>query len=412
MAAYPQVDGLDDWRPLARGGVAVVWRARQTAEDRLVAVKVYERGWEQDDPRHFVREATALERLASHPGVVTPYAVGRLPDKRPYLVMELCPGGSLTRWLAPGERPGQERVREVGVRVADVLAAAHAVGVVHGDVKPANILLDRAGAPRLADFGSAVVRGSVREPTDPLWTSPAWAPPEASRGEAASEAGDVFSLAATLYGLLAGRPPRPPGPVPGVSRPLLAVLQQAMAEDPAARPSAATFFAQLARVPLREPGRRERTRRTPVLAAATVGAVVVAASTWAWVGGRPAASGGAVAGTPLPSASATTLEEWPFPSSAPVPGPGSIRLAGPTEPPKAFTTTWLRGSHPDGAGSSLRVQRWARGAWRTDAGPVRADEAGDFTAAVALGGAGRYRLRVLDPASGASSDTLVLTVED
>ena len=417
MTAHPKIDGLSAWRPLARGGVAVVWQAHQAVVDRHVAVKVYELGWQQDDPRHFVREAMALEHLASHPGIVTPYAVGRLPDKRPYLVMELCPGGSLTRWLEPTEQPGQERVREVGVRIADVLAAAHAAGLVHGDVKPGNILIDSVGAPRLADFGSAVERGTACDPADPRWVSPDWAPPEVLRGEPATEAGDVFSLAATLHALLAGSPSRPPGPVPGASPALVRVLLDAMADDPAARPSAATFFSQLARVPLHAPRHRGRGLRTPVLAAVAAGAAVVVASTASWVGSRPAASDAPAPAAPVSSVAVSTVDEQPSAeqpsaaSSAPARGQGAIRLAAPVEPAKAFRTAQLRGRYPDGAGTRLRVQRWEKGAWRTFPVPLHADEAGEFTAYVELGQPGRYRLRVLDPRSGASSDPVVLMIE-
>ena len=80
---------------------------------------------------------------------------GILADDRPFLVMQLCPGGSLTKWVRGEERPTQEQVREVGVRIADALSAAHARGVLHRDVKPANILIDAYGNAGLADFGLA-----------------------------------------------------------------------------------------------------------------------------------------------------------------------------------------------------------------------------------------------------------------
>jgi serine/threonine protein kinase len=269
MAHHPLIAGLSEWRPLARGGLAVVWEARQLPMDRRVAVKVYQRELQGADRHHFVREASLGQKLSAHPGIATTYSAGILPDDRPYLVMELCPGGSLTKWLEPDQRPSEERVRQVGLQIADVLAAAHAAGVLHRDVKPANILIDSDGNPRLADFGLAIERGADSEVTDALWVTPAWAPPEAFRMQPATEAGDVYSLAATLYALLAGRPPRATGsapaplqelvdpadrpipPIPGVSLPLMQVLLAALADDPTARPSAAAFFSLLARVPLR-----------------------------------------------------------------------------------------------------------------------------------------------------------------
>ncbi len=95
--------------------------------------------------------------MSGHPGIVTVHDAGLLPDGRPYLVMELCPGGSLTKWLQPDNRPTQEQVRDVGVKIADALADAHAHGVLHRDVKPANIMIDAYGNPGLADFGLAAM---------------------------------------------------------------------------------------------------------------------------------------------------------------------------------------------------------------------------------------------------------------
>ena len=146
-------------------------------------------------------------RLSGHRGIVTVHSVGILPDGRPYLIMELCPGGSLTQWLKPEYRPSEERVRRVGVRIADALASVHACGVLHSDINPANILIDRFGNPRLADFGLAKVSGSGSASCRVAYHSGV----RAAGGvlaEQASEAGDVFSLAATLYALLAGCPPR------------------------------------------------------------------------------------------------------------------------------------------------------------------------------------------------------------
>ena len=487
MAADPEIEGLSRWRPIARGGLAVVWEAWQPAWDRQVAVKVYERGWAEADQRHFVREASAADRLAAHPGIVTPYGVGRLPDKRPYLVMELCPGGSLTRWLEPENRPSQDRVRQVGVQIADVLAAAHAARLLHCDVKPANILIDRAGGPRLADFGSAVERGTERNPAESLWVTPAWAPPEAFRMEPATEAGDVYSLAATLYALLAGRPPhatsaapapleevletvqRPVLPVPGVSRPLMEVLLAALDDDPAARPSAATFFNQLARVPLHSPRRRategaavrsaptgrppqtwpdapaaipastpatgdahdgavpsrrpERRAVLPALVAAAVGVAVVIASATTWLGRESVSSGVPATATQSATADGNGQPSVAGPSTSPAsspaadaPAPGAARdrtilLADPVDAAKPFQAARIQGSYPGGGDTLLRVQRWEKGSWATFPVPARTDASGEFTAYVELEQPGRYRLRVLDPGSGARSKSLVLVID-
>ena len=272
---HPRVHGLSEWRPLARGGRSVVWAARQLSLDRLVAVKVYQRELDEGDRRRFLREAAAA-RLSDHPGIVTAHDAGILPDDRPYLIMDLCSGGSLTQWLKPENRPSEERVRQVGVRIADALATVHACGVLHRDVKPANILIDSFGNPALADFGLAAGAGAETTAADAACVTSAYAPPEAFGMQPATESGDVFSLAATLYALLAGRPPRnlgaTPGaleqtvevakrpigpipggnrylPIPGVNRYLMDVLMTALSKDPVDRPTAAKFRDQLANVP-------------------------------------------------------------------------------------------------------------------------------------------------------------------
>jgi serine/threonine protein kinase len=158
VRAHPEIVGLVDWQPLARGGFSTVWQARQETLDRLVAVKIDHRPLHEDsDRRRFLREAGAAGRLSGHAGIVTVHDAGILGDGRPYLVMDLCPGGSLTTWLKPEGRRSQRRVRDVGVRIADALAAAHARGILHRDVKPANILIDSYDHPGLADFGLAAL---------------------------------------------------------------------------------------------------------------------------------------------------------------------------------------------------------------------------------------------------------------
>ena len=215
---HPHIGGLSEWRPLARGGLAVVWEARQLSLDRPVAVKVYHRELDKGDRRRFLREAATAGQLSGHPGVVTVHDAGILTDDRPYLIMELCPGGSLTSWLSPENRASEERIRDVGVRIADALAAVHRFGVLHRDVKPANILIDRYGNPGLAGFGLASVAGDEATGTDALHVTPAYAPPEVFGSQPATEAGDVFSLAATLYALLGGSPPRKMGSDPVAAR--------------------------------------------------------------------------------------------------------------------------------------------------------------------------------------------------
>jgi serine/threonine protein kinase len=271
VTAHPDIAGLSDWRPLARGGFAAVWQARQDSLGRQVAVKVDFRPLDDDSQRRrFLREAGAAGRLSGHPGIVTVHDAGILPDDRPYLVLELCPGGSLSAWLTPEKRPPIERVRDVGVRIADALAAAHARGVIHRDVKPANILIDAYGHAGLTDFGLAAMPEPGTELSITMEAlTPAYAPPEMFHSHPATESGDVYSLAATLYALLAGHPPRwpndghtptlqelielhatPAADLPEVPRQLMVVLAAGLDPEGSERPTAAQFRDQLAAVDL------------------------------------------------------------------------------------------------------------------------------------------------------------------
>ncbi|MEV5414354.1 serine/threonine-protein kinase [Thermopolyspora sp. NPDC052614] len=256
---------------LGQGGFGVVYRARQLAVGREVAVKVDNRPLlAERDRRRFMREVTAAGSVSGHPHVADVYDAGTLADGRPYMVLELCPGGSLADRLRQEGRLPAAEVRDIGVKIADALAAAHAQGVLHRDVKPGNILINRFGMVALSDFGLAAMPAPGREMSVTLESlTPAFAPPEAFELGEPTEAGDVYSLAATLYALLNGRPPRfPEGgvvnisvilalhrlPIPdidGVPPELTAVLRLGMATNVRERlPSAAALRDALAVVPL------------------------------------------------------------------------------------------------------------------------------------------------------------------
>src|SRR2546429_5450155 len=132
--------------------------------------------------------------------------------------MELCPAGSLADALHRDGPMSPAQVRDIGVRISDALAAAHAAGVLHRDIKPANILINRYGLVGLSDFGLASITAAGGEQSASREAlTPAFAPPEAFRGGEPTVAGDIYSLVATLYALLAGRPPRSPaGRDPGI----------------------------------------------------------------------------------------------------------------------------------------------------------------------------------------------------
>ena len=212
MAATLDIPGHRIADIIGKGGFATVYRGWQVAVGREVAVKVDNRVLSSErDRRRFVREVTAAGRLSGHPHVIDIYDAGTLDDGRPYMVMEFCPGGSLADAVHRNGVLNPARVREIGIKIADALAAAHASGVLHRDVKPANILVNRYGMVGLSDFGLAsILAGEGDQSVTREAFTPAYASPESFHGHEPTVAGDLYSLAATLYDLLAGRPPRFP----------------------------------------------------------------------------------------------------------------------------------------------------------------------------------------------------------
>jgi serine/threonine protein kinase len=192
---------------LARGGYATVYRATQVSVAREVAVKVENRTLDNErDQRRFLREARAAGRMSSHPHVVDLFDAGVTADQHPYLIMELCDGSYAERMRSSPLAPVE--AREVGVKIADALADAHQLGVLHRDVKPANILCSRFGEPALADFGLAILAETRDSSVTLEVLTPAYAPPEMFRHSAPSPAVDVYALCATLYAVMRGKPPR------------------------------------------------------------------------------------------------------------------------------------------------------------------------------------------------------------
>jgi hypothetical protein len=260
VVATPEIPGHRIAGVLGKGGFATVYRGWQLAVGREVAVKVDNRIlFSERDRRRFVREVTAAGRLSGHPHVIDVYDAGTLSDGRPYMVMELCPVGSLNDVVDRNGPMAPAKVRDIGIRIADALAAAHAAGVLHRDIKPANILVNRYGMVGLSDFGLASILAAEGEQSVTRSAlTPAYAPPESFRGAEPTVAADLYSLAATLYALLAGRPPcfpadgglpsiatimslhdKPVDDLPGVPPELMAALRWGLATDPAMRPHSA-----------------------------------------------------------------------------------------------------------------------------------------------------------------------------
>jgi serine/threonine protein kinase/tetratricopeptide (TPR) repeat protein len=201
--------------PLGRGGMAEVYRARDTRLDRTVAVKVLLPDFAADPGRlrRFEQEARAVGSL-NHANILTLYDVGT-HDGSPYLVSEFVEGASLRTLLAGGPLPLRE-VLDYSQEIALGLAAAHERGIIHRDLKPENIMITRAGCPKILDFGLAKLApdpATSETPTQTGITRPGsvmgtlgYMSPEQVRGETVDHRADIFALGAVLYEMLSGRP--------------------------------------------------------------------------------------------------------------------------------------------------------------------------------------------------------------
>lgn len=323
------------FRPLshiADGGMASVWAAEDRTLGRTVAIKLLAERYLEDPgaSRRFAREARTAAQLSSHSHIVTIYDVGE-HDGRPFIVMEHMSGGTLADRLRAG-RPSHDDALRWVEEAAAAVDFGHRAGVVHRDVKPANLLLDRRGRLAVGDFGIAqMAHDTTLTASGQVIGTAAYLSPEQSRGDTATAASDIYALAVVAQELVTGvRPPAgvaPPGAGAGLRRgldpdptrrwPTATALAEALREGlgaaqvPAAMPATATTRRVRAtpaptpadareRTPRLAPGptarRRSHTRRAALLAVA--GAVVVA-------GGAALALGDSGAGPPASSSSPT-----------------------------------------------------------------------------------------------------------
>jgi serine/threonine-protein kinase PknK len=379
-----RVPGFTDLEALGGGGFGLVFRARQETAGRLVAVKLLPPGVVDDHAlRRFRHECRLLGRLSGHPNVVTVLDSGRTSSGWPYIAMDLCEGGSLHDRLTRQGRLQVEDVLRVGVRIAGALAAAHAAGILHRDVKPGNILVSRYGEPALADFGIASLRETAEATAPPDGLAPLHVAPEIIEGGPPTVAADVYSLGSTLYHLLAGRSAferddgaagplllrilsERPAPVRDVPAPAMAAIERAMARGPEDRfPDALAFAAGLrmaqAELGLALTDLPTQTWEVPMTAAAPDPAPAPGTTTVPPPAERPArrrrwplvALGAAVA----LAAGAGGFAAWPRPAPArhgPAPAPAAA--------PAAVSADALASSRPTGlvatGGGTSVMLRW------------------------------------------------------
>ena len=269
---------------IGRGGMAAVYRAHDQQLDRDVALKLVDSGPASEDfSDTFLKEARAAASLRD-PNVVTVFDVGE-HDGRPFFVMELLEGGDLRALLRARGRLGPREAGRIALGVARALAAVHARGLIHCDVKPHNVLLTRDGQPKLVDFGISEAWASGAAEQAMIVGSAPYLSPEQVRGEPVDPRSDVYALGLLLYELLAGRPAftgsspgevaamrlrAPPRPirelVPEVPPALADVLERALAPDPEGRfpdagAMAMALAAALSNEPARRVGRWDRVRR-------------------------------------------------------------------------------------------------------------------------------------------------------
>ncbi|WP_433721754.1 serine/threonine-protein kinase [Actinoplanes sp. CA-051413] len=257
---------------LGRGGMAVVWRGRDEVLGRSVAVKVLA-GRYAGNPqlRARIRDEARAAATLSHPNIAQVYDFGECDEHGvpiPYVVMELIHGSTLHQRMKAGPVPPGQIFRICG-QVAAALAAAHADGLVHRDIKPGNVMVTEEGA-KVVDFGLAAAAGPA-DPDDEVFGTPAYLAPERLTGGPVEPASDVYALGVLMYRLLAGESPwtvesttqmltahvyvepTPLPPLPAVPPQVTELVNQCLRKEPAQRPSAAQVATVLTRAAVLTP---------------------------------------------------------------------------------------------------------------------------------------------------------------
>ncbi len=254
---------------IGAGGMAEVFRGFDPVLSRTVAIKVLLPQFARDTSfvHRFRREAQAAARL-NQPNIVGVYDSGSDDDTQ-YIVMEFIEGRTLAEFMSAGRRPTPVQAAEIAQKIAAAIAAAHAQGVIHRDIKPGNVMVTRDGTVKVMDFGIARMLGPETAPqTSAVLGTASYLSPEQAQGTPVDARTDIYSLGAVLYELLTGRPPftgdssvavaykqvnetpeLPSSLNPDVSPSMDAVVMKALSKNPSNRyQSAEEFSADLARV--------------------------------------------------------------------------------------------------------------------------------------------------------------------
>jgi serine/threonine protein kinase len=192
-------------RLIGAGGMGGVYYAKDESLGRFVAIKIMleSLGTNQEFIETFRREAQAVAKL-NHPNIAQIYSFGT-EKNQPYIVMELVSGQRFDKLIANGEALDQGLVMKIGLEIAEALSAADEIGLTHGDIKPENILLDDKWKAKLVDFGLARFVGQAAD--EGIWGTPYYIAPEKVRRQKVDSRSDIYSLGATLYHALTGKPP-------------------------------------------------------------------------------------------------------------------------------------------------------------------------------------------------------------